>query len=124
MSELVQKSGGRIDGWYYCPHYPTAVVDHLRVDCECRKPKPGMIRQAAAEHDIDLGKSYVVGDKVADVGLATAVGARAVLVRTGYGETEVRRHGGKMPDAAHVAPTPLEAVSWILTDAGFPKELA
>lgn len=122
MSSTLASAGGRVDGWYYCPHYPTAVIESLRVDCECRKPKPGMIRQAASEQALDLARSYVVGDKLADVGLANAVGAKAVLVKTGYDESEIRRHGGQVPNAAHVAPTLLEAVSWILLDAGYPKE--
>ena len=123
MSETVEAAGAHIDGWYYCPHYPTAVIDNLRVDCECRKPKAGMVRQAAEQLPIDLSRSYVVGDKTADVGLAKAVGAKAVLVMTGHGESEIRRHNGTVPDASFVAPTLLEAASWILMDAGFPKEL-
>jgi D-glycero-D-manno-heptose 1,7-bisphosphate phosphatase len=122
MSATIEAGGARIDGWYYCPHYPTAVIEALRRNCECRKPKPGMIRQAAVDFPVDLARSYVVGDKIADVGLAQAVGATAVLVRTGYGETEVRRHGGAVPGAACVAPTLAEAASWILMHAGFPKE--
>ena len=123
MSATLAAAGARIDGWYYCPHYPTAVVEKLRVDCDCRKPKPGMIRQAAGELPIDLSRSYVVGDKSADAGLAKAVGAKGVLVTTGHGESEIRRHNGAVPDVSHVAPTLLEAASWILIDAGFPKEL-
>ena len=123
MSETLTAAGAQIDGWFYCPHYPTAVIERLRVDCDCRKPKPGMIRQAAEQMPLDLSRSYVVGDKSADVGLAKAVGAKAVLVTTGHGEAEVRRHNGAVPGASHVAPTLLEAVSWILIDAGFPKEL-
>ena len=123
MSETLTAAGAHIDGWFYCPHYPTAVIERLRVDCDCRKPKAGMIRQAAEQMPLDLSRSYVVGDKIADVGLAKSVGARAVLVTTGHGESEVRRHDGAVPDASHVAPTLLEAVSWILIDAGFPKEL-
>jgi D-glycero-D-manno-heptose 1,7-bisphosphate phosphatase len=123
MSATVAAAGGRIDGWYYCPHYPTAVVERLRVDCDCRKPKPGMIRQAAAELPLDLSRSYVVGDKFADVGLAKAVGAKGVLVKTGHGEAQLQHHNGAVPDVSFVAPTLLEAVNWILIDAGFPKEL-
>ena len=122
MGALVTAAGARVDGWYYCPHHPRAIVDRLRVTCECRKPQPGMIRQAEQEHGIDLSRSYVVGDKIADVGLATAVGAKAILVKTGYGEAELQRHAGSIPGAAHVAESLLEATSWILSDAGFPKE--
>lgn len=122
MSATLDAAGARVDGWYFCPHHPRAVVDELRVTCECRKPRPGMIRKAAAEHAIDFARSYVVGDKSADVGLAVAVGAKAVLVKTGYGASELERHRGPVPGTAHIADTLLEAASWILLDAGFPKE--
>ena len=122
MSADVAAAGGRIDGLFFCPHHPQAVVDAYRVDCDCRKPGPGMIRQATDRFAIDLSRSFVVGDKVADTGLATGVGAQGVLVRTGYGEAELVRYGGVVPGAAFVAPTVLDAADWILARAGFPKE--
>ena len=60
----------------------------LRTPCECRKPNPGMPRQAAREHGIDLTRSWVVGDKWLDVQLAERIGGRGVLVRTGWGRIE------------------------------------
>jgi D-glycero-D-manno-heptose 1,7-bisphosphate phosphatase len=123
MSENLAQTGARIDGYFYCPHHPRAVREDLRADCECRKPKPGMIRQAQARFDIDLSRSFVVGDKPADVGLAASVNVPGVLVKTGHGAAELERHGGFMPGAAFVADTVLEAASWILTSAGFPKEV-
>jgi D-glycero-D-manno-heptose 1,7-bisphosphate phosphatase len=122
MAATVDAAGGRIDGFYHCPHHPVAVVEALRVECDCRKPRPGMIRQAEQQFAIDLARSFVVGDKIADVGLATNVGARGLLVKTGYGHAELERHGGDIPGAAFVADTVFEAVSWILTASGFPKE--
>ena len=122
MSATVEQAGGSVDGWYYCPHHPLSVTDRLRIDCDCRKPKPGMIHQAAAQLPIDLARSYVVGDKAADVRLGAAVGATPLLVKTGYGAAELQRHGGDMPGAAYVAETLLEASTWILARQGFPKE--
>jgi D-glycero-D-manno-heptose 1,7-bisphosphate phosphatase len=122
MCADVEASGGTIDGLFFCPHHPQAVVEGLRIDCDCRKPKAGMIQQAQAAFDIDLARSFVVGDKMADIGLATNAGARGILVKTGYGPAQLERHGGHAPGAAHVAETVLEAVSWILTASGFPKE--
>lgn len=122
MAAEVDAAGGHVDGWYFCPHHPRATVGRLRLECDCRKPKPGMIRQAAREHAIDLPRSFVVGDKIADVGLGQAVGARSVLVKTGYGQAELQRHAGAVPGAAHVAETLLEAAAWIVSEAGFPKE--
>lgn len=124
MSAAIEAAGARIDGWFYCPHHPEAAIDALRTDCECRKPRPGLVRQAQQRFDIDLGRSFVVGDKAADVGLANAVGARGILVRTGYGEAELARHDGHMPATAHVATDLLGAVTWILAETGHPKEPA
>ena len=123
MSADLARAGARIDGYYFCPHHPRAIRDDLRLECECRKPKAGMIRQAQAAFDIDLSRSFVVGDKLADVGLAASVGAPGLLVKTGHGQTELRRLGGQMPGAAFIADTVFEATSWILTSAGFPKEV-
>lgn len=124
MADRIGRDGGRVDGWFYCPHHPRAVVDALRAECECRKPQPGMIRQAQQQFEIDLNRSFVVGDKLADLGLAESVGARGVLVRTGYGDTEVGRHGGQVPGADHVAADLMEATAWILGQAGHPREAA
>jgi len=114
MARTIEAGGGRIDGWFYCPHHPEARLDALRVVCECRKPGPGMVRQAVERFDIDLARSFVIGDKQADIGLAAGVGAQGVLVRTGHGEDELARLGGSMPGAAHVAPELMAATSWIL----------
>jgi D-glycero-D-manno-heptose 1,7-bisphosphate phosphatase len=124
MSAAIDAAGGKIDGWFYCPHHPQAAIDALRVECDCRKPRPGMIRQAQTLFDIDLSRSFVIGDKLADVGLAEAVGARGILVRTGYGESELVRHDGRIAGTAHVAADLLGAASWILAETGHPKALA
>ena len=109
----VQAAGGRIDGWYYCPHHPDAPVARYRRQCECRKPRPGMIRQAEADLGIDPSRSYVIGDRWLDVQLARNVGARGILVRTGYGATEERQP----PDgvaAEAIADNLIDAAAWIL----------
>ena len=124
MSAAIEAAGARIDGWFYCPHHPQAAIDALRVECECRKPRPGLVRQAQERFDIDLTRSFVIGDKAADVGLAESVGARGILVRTGYGESELVRHNGHAPGTAHVAMDLLGAATWILAEAGHPKEPA
>ncbi|HYN08289.1 MAG TPA: HAD family hydrolase [Vicinamibacterales bacterium] len=121
MSAFVAVSGGRVDGWFFCPHHPLARDERLKVNCDCRKPRPGMIHQATEQFEIDLAHSFVVGDKVADVDLAAGVGARGILVRTGYGEAELLRHGGDVPRAAYVAAELMDATSWILTQAGHPN---
>lgn len=116
MAAFIAAGGGRVDGWFYCPHHPRATIDALRVPCDCRKPSPGMVRQAQQQYSIDLTRSFVVGDKAGDLGLARSVGARGVLVRTGDGEVELARMGGAADDA-HVSVDLMEATSWILGQA-------
>ncbi len=105
--------GERLDGHYCCPHEPHAAVAAYRKDCDCRKPRPGLVLRAARDLDLDLGRSVVIGDKWSDVGLARAAGARGVLVRTGYGRGQERRPPpGLRADA--VADTLMDAASWVL----------
>jgi D-glycero-D-manno-heptose 1,7-bisphosphate phosphatase len=122
MDRHLAASSAPVDAWFYCPHHPRAIVPELAIDCDCRKPQPGMIRQAQQQFDIDLARSFVVGDKRIDVELAERAGIRGVLVRTGHGAGELARCGGVMPGAAHVAANLLEAASWILLDNGHPRE--
>jgi D-glycero-D-manno-heptose 1,7-bisphosphate phosphatase len=116
MAATLDAAGAHVDGWFHCPHHPAAVVPSLRLDCDCRKPRPGMIRQAVERLDIDARQSFVVGDKLADVGLAGQAGARGILVRTGYGDDVVRAHGGVVPGAVHVAGDLMGAVAWLLAE--------
>ena len=78
-------AGGRIDRIYYCPHHPTKGLPPYDVVCECRKPAPGMLLTGAREFDVDLSRSFVVGDRDVDIQVGKAVGAYAILVLTGYG---------------------------------------
>jgi len=121
MTTVIAAGGGRVDAWYYCPHHPRATVEALRRVCDCRKPESGMVRRAQEQFGIDLSRSFVVGDKGADVAMARSVGATGILVRTGYGEVELARLGGTMPDASYVAADLMEATSWILRASGHPK---
>lgn len=117
VAELAHEHS-RLDAIYYCPHHPTAGQPPYRQDCDCRKPKTGMLTRAAAEHAIDLSASYVVGDKYSDVKLAHAVGATGVLVLTGYGRGEFEYEADTWPRRPeHIAETLLDAVAWILDDA-------
>jgi D-glycero-D-manno-heptose 1,7-bisphosphate phosphatase len=121
MSATLDASGARVDGWFYCPHHPSAIVEALRLECDCRKPRAGMIEQAVERFGIDRRQSFVIGDKLADVGLAANAGARGVLVRTGYGEDVVRAYPAGVPGAAHVADDLMAATSWVLAESGHPR---
>ncbi len=85
LNEMLERRGVAIDAVYYCPHHPMYGSEGYKVDCNCRKPKPGMIDRAAADFDIDLRRSWVIGDNEPDIKLAANAGLRSVLVRTGYG---------------------------------------
>ena len=108
-------AGAHLDGLYWCPHHPTEGVEPYRMLCDCRKPKPGLLIRAADELQLALPRSVMVGDKASDLAVAPKVGARSVLVLTGYGrgEWEYRRdHLEVAPD--HVASDLLDAVDWAL----------
>ena len=122
LNAFVEAGGARVDGWFFCPHHPRAAIDALRSPCPCRKPGPGMVHQAMEQFDIDLSRSFVVGDTSKDMRMAEAVGARAVLVRTGLGELQLARNAHEMPAEMHVTDTLAEATSWILRESGHPLE--
>jgi D-glycero-D-manno-heptose 1,7-bisphosphate phosphatase len=85
LDALLSAHTAHIDRYYYCPHHPTEGVGSYACDCDCRKPKPGMLLQAAAELGLDLSRSWFVGDKISDLQAGIAVGCQAFLVQTGYG---------------------------------------
>lgn len=85
ITEQLAEAGAKVDAFYYCPHHPEAEVIEYRLACECRKPKAGMLRTAAADLDLDLVRSWMVGDRASDLEAGAAAGCRTVLVRTGYG---------------------------------------
>ena len=109
IAELNQ-AGAHLDGVYYCPHVSAD-------ECECRKPKTGMLEQAARELHLNLKNSFVVGDRHSDVELAHCAGARSVLVRTGFGEGELAWRAKNWPrQPEFIADDLPEAVEWILKE--------
>jgi D-glycero-D-manno-heptose 1,7-bisphosphate phosphatase len=75
----------RIDRFYCCPHHATGGQGEYQLDCDCRKPKPGMLLQASQDLDIDLSRSFLIGDMRTDLEAGAAAGCRTFLVRTGHG---------------------------------------
>ena len=117
LERELASAGARLDAIYYCPHHPHATVPEYKLDCECRKPSPGMLKRAAVELGLDLRSSYVIGDRYRDFETATRVGARGVLVLSGYGKGEYlyqRDMWPRMPD--HIADDLQAAVEWVLQD--------
>ncbi len=114
LENLLAEQGATVDAIYYCPHHPTAGVGAYKIDCDCRKPKPGMLLKAAADLHIDLEDSFVVGDKLSDLGAGEAVGCRTILVRSGYGrEVEQQLAENSRPD--FIADNLAGAARWILS---------
>jgi D-glycero-D-manno-heptose 1,7-bisphosphate phosphatase len=108
MEKQLASDGARVDGIYFCPHTSAD-------QCDCRKPQPGLLERAAREHDLDLRRSFVVGDRYGDVELARRAGARSILVRTGYGEGEIQWHSAEWPAPPDfIADDLAAAVGWIL----------
>jgi D-glycero-D-manno-heptose 1,7-bisphosphate phosphatase len=109
----LEAGGARVDAYYYCPHHPSGIADRYARRCECRKPGRGMIDRAVDDLGLDAAKSFVVGDKWLDVQLGRAVGARALLVRTGNGAAEeMRPLEGVVADG--IVDNLAAAASWIL----------
>jgi len=114
----MSEGGARLDGVYVCMHHPSVGEPPYRQECDCRKPRPGMLLRAARELDVELRRSYVIGDREGDLKLAWSVGARAVLVKSGYGRGELRWNApqwARQPD--FVAEHLLEAVERICGEA-------
>jgi D-glycero-D-manno-heptose 1,7-bisphosphate phosphatase len=115
LERELERGGARLDAIYYCAHHPTVGEPPYRLDCDCRKPKPGLITRAARDFDIDLARSWMIGDRYSDVELAHNAGTRSCLVLSGYGrgEWEYQRHAWtRQPDL--VAEDLLEAAKRIV----------
>jgi D-glycero-D-manno-heptose 1,7-bisphosphate phosphatase len=115
LRDALAAGGARLDAIYYCPHHPSVGEPPYRQDCDCRKPRPGMLKRAEAELGADLRRSWTIGDRHGDLQLAWNVGARAALVKTGYGLGEVEYEAPRwkrQPDL--VAEHLLQAVERIL----------
>jgi heptosyltransferase-2 len=120
LAALLAEAGVQLRGIYYCPHHPEHGPPEYRRDCACRKPRPGMIRQAIRDLDLDPARSVVIGDHATDAALArTFPGMRAILVRTGHGAEQWGRiQAGTLARPEHVAEDLRAAAEWFLARAG------
>ncbi len=117
IADRIEVAGGpRLDAFYYCPHHPKADLDGYRVDCQCRKPRPGMLRRAAEELGLDLKNSFLVGDRQSDIAAGAAAGCRALLVTCGQHEAPPIVTVDPMADCRpdHVCADLRTASDWIL----------
>lgn len=108
MQELLAQKGARVDAIYACLHAPDA-------GCSCRKPKPGLLLQAAEELGLDLSRSYLVGDRYMDIQTAANAGVQGILVLTGYGLGEHEQfHTTSPAQPVYVAPNLEVAAEYII----------
>lgn len=113
MKKKLAKDGASLDGEYYCFHHPEAVIKNLKIDCDCRKPKPGLLLQASREHDIDLSQSWMVGDGLTDVKAGKNAGCSTILLSKMKCQLcQLMEEENAKPDI--IASNLLEAVSRIL----------
>jgi D-glycero-D-manno-heptose 1,7-bisphosphate phosphatase len=88
LHQELKRVGARLDAVYYCAHHPSVGQPPYRTACDCRKPRPGLIRRAAEEFDIDLAESWMIGDRYSDIELARNAGVHSAFVLSGYGRGE------------------------------------
>jgi D-glycero-D-manno-heptose 1,7-bisphosphate phosphatase len=112
MKTVITGQGGRIDGFYYCPHRPDE-------KCTCRKPAPGLLLTASSEHGLQLEKSYFVGDARSDMEAAVNAGCQPVLVMSGRGAGQLRTIYGPLRNVCKIVSDLPEAVQWILQNREF-----
>lgn len=112
LDRILAEAGARVDAYLFCPHHPTDALPPFRRECDCRKPAPGMLRDGARRLGLDLSRSFMVGDKQADVDAARRAGCRPILVRTGYGRQEEESIDPAVPVVSDLP----EAVELIISD--------
>lgn len=111
----LESASANLDAIYYCAHHPSVGEPPYRLDCDCRKPRTGLITRAAADFEIDLARSWMVGDRYGDLELARNAGLHSALVLSGYGrgEWEYQRGSWKLEPEV-IAENLLEAVKRII----------
>jgi D-glycero-D-manno-heptose 1,7-bisphosphate phosphatase len=114
LEQELRDRGAYVDRIYYCPHHPTEGVAPYDIECDCRKPAPGMLLRGEREFGLDLTRSFVVGDSRVDVLAANSVGAASVLVQTGYGRKALAECMANQTPVGHVAASITDAVDYIL----------
>ena len=115
MKQKLAEEGAHIDGLYICPHHPEAKEKKYQKACNCRKPKIGLLLQAAKDLNLDLKRSFMVGDRWSDLKCGAAAGATSILILTGYGRGDQQYIGPQQEiQPAMVAEDLNTAVDWIL----------
>jgi D-glycero-D-manno-heptose 1,7-bisphosphate phosphatase len=92
LKNILQKENADIDAFYYCPHHPEAKIKKYRIECNCRKPNPGMIEKASNDYNIDLSQSYMIGDRLTDILAGKKGGCKTIHVLTGVGQDQLSKY--------------------------------
>ncbi len=116
LREMLAQKCVQIDAFYYCPHHPTEGFPPYDIDCECRKPKTGMLKEAARARSIDISRSWVIGDSLVDMQLARNAGCRGVLLGTGHGRMIEQNGVHEPPFFYAVKDDLLEAANYIASN--------
>ncbi|MDI6785639.1 MAG: HAD family hydrolase [bacterium] len=117
LQEELSKLDISIDEIYICPHHIEGKIKKYTIDCPCRKPKPGMLLEAKDKFNLDLSQSFLIGDKISDIGAGFNVGCKTVLVLTGYGKEELERQKQWPYQPNYIAKDLYSAASWITNHA-------
>ncbi len=113
MQAILRESGVELDGIYYCPHHAEGTIERYTKKCACRKPGTVLGEQAAERFGIDLGASFMIGDKETDLAFGRALGVTPCLVRTGFGSFEESSRGPAGLEGARIFDNLLNTVQWI-----------
>ncbi|MFH1351800.1 MAG: HAD family hydrolase [Pseudomonadota bacterium] len=122
ITTFLNERGAIIDGIFFCPHYPQGKVPEYSGECDCRKPNRGLIDQACHAFQIDMSRSFVVGDRYTDIELAHRCNLKGIMVKTGYGLGDMQYilpQGNIKP--SYIARDLLDAVKWIVENEGRAK---
>jgi D-glycero-D-manno-heptose 1,7-bisphosphate phosphatase len=117
LARILEEKEARLDGIYYCPHHKDGIIAEYAIECQCRKPKTGLLKQATEDFkNINLKKSYVIGDKTIDIELAKNAGCKGILVRTGYGSKVIDGSYDRFIPPDYIADNLNDAANWIIQD--------
>lgn len=115
LKQLLAKEGASLDDIFYCPHHPDGSVGEYSYPCECRKPKPGMLLQAAQKLNLTLTGSWLIGDNISDIQAGLGAGCNTILVQTGHG----KQFSSRIPNATSLKHNLADAVDFLLVEGRF-----
>jgi D-glycero-D-manno-heptose 1,7-bisphosphate phosphatase len=116
LRQILLAAGAVIDDIYYCPHHPEAEIATYKMNCDCRKPNPGMLTKAAKKWQLDISHSFLIGDKASDIVAGQRAGCKTILVKSGHGSNELSGWGD-IPYPDCVVDNILDAVQWAMSQS-------